>query len=111
MSNEWPDWHYQGSAFITKSDDALYSPDNYIPSSDTLLEYDNSEPFEDLDDAPLDSDEASFMDLFTESESSQDTGNTVCDYLLPAAYLTNDLGCTCNFRIYDSAVVADTFPR
>ncbi|KAF9651367.1 hypothetical protein BDM02DRAFT_3184620 [Thelephora ganbajun] len=66
---------FKASTFINKSDDPLHNSDHYEPSSDVLLEYDGSEPFEDLGDPPLDSDENAFMDLFTESESPQDTRN------------------------------------
>lgn len=75
----------QTSTFITKSDDPLCNSDHSAPSSDMLLEYDE-------DGSPLDLGETGFMDLFTESESSQDAGNLVCGCLLPAAHLTHDLG-------------------
>lgn len=89
--------HFQDSTFGTKSDNSLCSSDHCTPQSDTLLEYDGSVPFEGPDDPPPDSDEPPFMDLFTESESSKDTENTVCDCLLPIAHLTNDLGfISCN---------------
>jgi len=98
----------QGSTFITKSDHPSQSSDHYTPSSDALLEYDDSGPFEDPDNPPLDPDETAFMDLFIESEPSQDIGNMVCDCLLPAAHLTNDLGYTsCNFHIYGSTAAAE----
>ena len=48
------------------------------------------------------------MDLFTESESSQDTEAMVCDLLLFTAHLINDLGYTsCDFHIYDQATAAE----
>jgi len=101
------DGHCQASTFITKSDHPSQSSDHYTPS-DALLEYDDSEPFEDPGNPPLDPDETAFMDLFIESESSQDIGNMVCDCLLPAAHLTNDLGYTSrNFHIYGSTAAAE----
>jgi len=68
-------------------------------SSDTLVEYGDSTPFEDPNEQPLDLFETAFMDLFTESEPSQGTGNVVRNCLLPAARLINDLGHTsCKFH-------------
>lgn len=93
---------YQTSAFITRSDAdvSLHNSDHFAPSSDMVLEHGDSEPFEGPDDPPLDSDESTFMDLFTESESSLDTANTVCKCLIPASHLIRDLGCsTCYLHI------------
>lgn len=96
-----PDGHCQAHTFITKSDDPLYSSDHHTLSSDTLLEYDDSMLHGAPDNLSLDSDEIAFMDLFTKSESSQDTGNMVRGYLLPSAHLTDDVGhSSCNFRVY-----------
>jgi len=48
------------------------------------------------------------MDLFTEPETSQDTGNMVCDCLLPATRLIVDLGHTsCNFHTHTQAAAAE----
>ena len=73
----------QTSTFITKSDDPLCNSDHSALSPDTLLKYGDSELCEDEDDSPLDSSGTVFVDLFTESESSQDTENLVCGCFLP----------------------------
>jgi hypothetical protein len=91
---------YQASAFITNSDVSLHDPDHSVLASDTLLERGDSKPFEGADHSPLDSVETTFVDLFTESESTQDTANMVCECLEFAAHLTRNLGyVTCNFHI------------
>lgn len=102
------DRDFQPSAFSTKSEDPLCNSDHYTPSSDTLLKYEDLAPLADLNDPPLDLGEPAFMDLFTESEPSQERENVVCDCLLPAAHLTSSLGYTyCNFHVYDQAAIAE----
>jgi len=102
------DGHLQASTFITESDDPLCSSDRHMPPSDTLLEHDDSTPSEDPNDQPLDLGGISFMDLFTEPEPSQDTGNMVCDRPLPATHLIDDLGhSSCNFHAHDPAAAAE----
>lgn len=102
------DGHRQASTFITKSDDTLCSSDHDIPSSDTLLEYDESTPFEDPGDPPLGSDGIVFTNLFTEPEFPQDTINMVCDCLLLITRLIDNPGYTpCNFHTYDQAAAAE----
>lgn len=78
---------YQASTFITKSDAPLYDSEYFAQSSDALPEHDGSDLFEGLDDSPVDADETTFMDLFTEPESSKDTEYMVCGCLIPAARL------------------------
>lgn len=103
-----PNGHCQASTFITKSDNPLYSSDGYTLSSDTLLEYGDATPLGGSDDPPMDSDETSFTDLFTEPESSQDTGSMVCDYLRPSTHLISDPGHTsCNFNVYGHGAAAE----
>lgn len=82
---------YQTSTFITKSDDRLHSSDNFVLSSD-VPEYNDPKSLEGLDGLPLGFDETAFVDLFTESKSSQDIGNIVCNCLLPVTRLTHNLG-------------------
>jgi hypothetical protein len=102
------DGHRQASTFITKSDDTLCSSDHDIPSSDTLLEYDQSTPFEDPGDPPLGSDEIVFTNLFTEPEFPQGAVNMVCDCLLLITRLIDNPGYTpCNFHTYDQAAEAE----
>ena len=77
-------------------------------SPDTLLDYEDSAPFEDPNGQHLASGETAFTDLLTESESFHDTGNMVCDRLLPAARLIDDLGHTsCNFYAHGQAAAAE----
>lgn len=72
-----------------------------MTSSDTLLEYEAPAPSVGPSDPPPDPDESAFMDLFTKSGSFKDTEDVVCDYLLPAADLTNGLGhAHCDFRAF-----------
>lgn len=86
---------------ITKSDMALHNSDHSALSSDMLLECGAPETLEGLEDSLLDSDETAFMDLFTESESSQDTENAVRGCLLPTTHLIHNLGyVACNFHIW-----------
>jgi len=102
------DGRRQASTFITESDDPLCSSDHHMLPSDTLLEYDDSTPSEDPNNQPLDLGEISFMDLFTEPEPSQDTGDMVCDRFLHATRLINDPGHTsCNFHAHDQAAAAE----
>lgn len=68
---------YQTSASIAKSDDSLRGSDHFVLPTNPLPEYEIFKPFELLDDLPLSSDDTAFTDLFTESESSQDSGNMV----------------------------------
>lgn len=103
------DGHCQASTSITESDDPLYSSDHHMLSSDTLLEQGDSTPSGDPDpeDLPLDSDETTFMDLFT--ETPRDTGNKVCDSILPGDRLIDDLGHTfCNSHIYGQDAATKT---
>jgi hypothetical protein len=99
---------YQASTFIAKSDASLCDSDHFALASDALPEHDGSDTFEGLDGLPLDADEAAFVDLFTESESSQDTENMVCGCPIAAPHLTRNLGCVaCNFHIYGSSAAPD----
>ena len=85
-----PDGYRQASGFATKSDDPLDSSGHHMLSSNVLLEHNDSTSFEDPDhEPPLDLEETAFMDLFTESEYSQDIGNVVCDRLQPACHPSN----------------------
>ena len=95
---------HQASALITKPDVSLHNSDHLALSPDSPPEYNDSEHFEGLDH----SDETAFVDLFTESESSQDTANMVCECLLPAPHLTHNSGCViCDFHIYRSSTTAE----
>jgi hypothetical protein len=47
------------------------------------------------------------MDLFTESESSQDAENMVCEHLLPTTHLTNDQGYTPVISTYIQAATTE----
>lgn len=90
---------HQASTLINRPDASPHNSDLFALPSDTLLEHGDSEPFEGLNGSPLDSDETAFMDLFTESESSQDTAKMVRECLIPTAHLTRNLGCVaCNFH-------------
>jgi hypothetical protein len=70
------DRNLQASVFSEKSDHCM-------TSSDALLEYEDPPLFVDPSDPPPDSDEPAFMDLFTESESSKGSENSVRDDLPP----------------------------